>query len=390
MSTEKQQALEALKDVTWPGSDQSLGQENRIGAVELEDGELVVELNLTGLDRAQRHQLEDEITKRLSAQFDDVEICLDVSSDDVAVPAAKIEPKSQKGMPTMYDAGKREAPAEAVVTPKKTALSEVKNIIGVASGKGGVGKSTVAANLALALQAQGAKVGLCDLDIYGPSMPLQMGVVDAKPTVSDDHKKFVPVEAYGVKVMSIGFLVDDDTPVIWRGPIVSSVVKQFLQDVVWGSLDYLILDLPPGTGDAQLTLSQTAPLTGALIVTTPSQLALVDAQKGLQMFRKVEVPVLGLVENMSYYVCGACGDESRPFNSGGAEEIAEQFKVPVLARLPLDHEIQRGSDEGKPVVATSPESPQAQSFRALAEEVIAKCPFEPVKKKGMLSNIFGR
>lgn len=390
MSTEKQEVLAALQDVNWPGSDQSLEQQDRIGAIELEDAELVVEVNLTGLDRAQRHQLEDEITKRLSAQFDNVEICLDVSSDDVAAPVAKSETKPQQGMPTMYDAGKREAPAEAVVTPKKTALSEVKNIIGVASGKGGVGKSTVAANLALALQAQGAKVGLCDLDIYGPSMPLQMGVVDAKPTVSEDHKKFVPVEAYGVKVMSIGFLVDDDTPVIWRGPIVSSVVKQFLQDVVWGSLDYLILDLPPGTGDAQLTLSQTAPLTGALIVTTPSQLALVDAQKGLQMFRKVEVPVLGLVENMSYYVCGACGDESRPFNSGGAEEIAEQFNVPVLARLPLDHEIQRGSDEGKPVVATSPDSPQAQSFKALAEAVVAKCPFEPVKKKGMLSNIFGR
>ena len=260
---------------------------------------------------------------------------------DVAAPVAQSEAKPQEGMPTMYDAGKREAPAEAVVTPKKTALSEVKISLGLPAAKG-FGKSTVAANLALALQAQGAKVGLCDLDIYGPSMPLQMGVVDAKPTVSEDHKKFVPVEAYGVKVMSIGFLVDDDTPVIWRGPIVSSVVKQFLQDVVWGSLDYLILDLPPGTGDAQLTLSQRHHSPERLIVTTPSQLALVDAQKGLQMFRKVEVPVLGLVENMSYYVCGACGDESRPFNSGGAEEIAEQFNVPVLARLPLDHEIQRG------------------------------------------------
>ena len=214
----------------------------------------------------------------------------------------------------------------------------------------------------MALKAKGARVGICDIDIYGPSVPIQMGVPQAKPGVSKDQKRFEPVDAYGIKVMSIGFLVDDDTPVIWRGPIVSSVVKQFLEDVDWGELDYLVIDMPPGTGDAQLTLSQSAPLTGALIVTTPSQLALVDAQKGLQMFRKVDVPVLGIVENMSYYVCGDCGSESTPFNTGTTEAFGEESGVDVISRIPLDHTIQRGSDEGRPVVGVAPDSPQAKSF----------------------------
>ena len=193
-----------------------------------------------------------------------------------------------------------------------------------------------------------------------------------------------------MKVMSIGFLVDDDTPVIWRGPIVGSVVKQFLEDVEWGELDYLIIDMPPGTGDAQLTLSQTAPLTAAVIVTTPSQLALVDAQKGLQMFRKVDVPVLGLIENMSHHVCGKCGHESQPFNQGGTDSLAEKVGVDILTRVPLDHDIQRGSDEGKPIVISKPKSPQSESFSKLADVIIDKCPPGAKTKKGLLSGIFGR
>lgn len=381
---------QALSSINWPEGSESLIEKGCVGEIEFEDGEVIVELNLTGLTREARHALEDEVSQALGAFEEVSEVSLDVSSEDVDVPkSAPADPGITMTQGHGGPNAAKSAPAPTV-KPAASALADVKNLIGVASGKGGVGKSTVSANLALALQAKGAKVGLCDIDIYGPSIPIQMGVVDAKPSVSTDHKKFVPVDAYGVKVMSIGFLVDEDTPVIWRGPIVSSVVKQFLEDVVWGELDYLIIDMPPGTGDAQLTLSQTAPLTGALIVTTPSELALVDAQKGLQMFRKVEVPVLGMVENMSYYVCGSCGDKSEPFSSGGTARLSEQFNVELLAQLPLDHTIQRGSDNGKPVVSAAPDSPQAKAFIALAESLIEKVPYETQVKKGVLSSLFGR
>jgi len=381
-----------LATISWPGSTVSLIEKECVGEIEFEDGEVIIELNLSGLSREARHGLEDEVVKAVAALEGIQEVSLDVSSADVDAPKAAPAP-SDPGITVTHGHSSQAAakPAQTpTVKPPTSALADVKNLIGIASGKGGVGKSTVAANLALALQAKGAKVGLCDIDIYGPSIPIQMGVVDAKPTVSTDHKKFVPVDAYGIKVMSIGFLVDEDTPVIWRGPIVSSVVKQFLEDVVWGELDYLVIDMPPGTGDAQLTLSQTAPLTGAVIVTTPSELALVDAQKGLQMFRKVEVPVLGLVENMSHYICGSCGDKSEPFSSGGTARLSEQFNVEVLAQLPLDHTIQRGSDNGKPVVSAEPDSPQAGAFLALADALIKKVPFEAQTKKGVLSSLFGR
>jgi ATP-binding protein involved in chromosome partitioning len=381
---------ECLGQINWPGETASLTEKGCVGEVEIDGEEVVIELNLSGLSREDRHALEDKVVQTVGELDGVAEVILDVESEDVAVPEAPSRPAAEPGLTMNSGKSAAPVPSEPAVKPKTSALGKVKNLIGVASGKGGVGKSTVAANLALALQAKGAKVGLCDIDIYGPSIPIQMGVVDAKPTVSPDHKKFVPVDAYGVKVMSIGFLVDDDTPVIWRGPIVSSVVKQFLEDVVWGELDYLVIDMPPGTGDAQLTLSQTAPLTGAVIVTTPSELALVDAQKGLQMFRKVEIPVLGLVENMSYYVCGSCGDKSEPFSSGGTTRLSEQYNVEVLAALPLDHTIQRGSDNGTPVVSSAPESPQAQAFLGLADALIKKCPFEQTEKKGMLSGLFGR
>ncbi len=383
---------ESLAAITYPGESVSLTDKGCVGEIEFEDGEVIVELNLSGLSREDRHSLEDAVVQSISALEGVEEVSLDVSSDDVSVPKSA-PPPSEPGITVTHghsSASAQKPTQEPTVKPPTSALAGVKNLIGIASGKGGVGKSTVAANLALALQAKGAKVGLCDIDIYGPSIPIQMGVVDAKPSVSTDHKKFVPVDAYGVKVMSIGFLVDEDTPVIWRGPIVSSVVKQFLEDVVWGELDYLVIDMPPGTGDAQLTLSQTAPLTGAVIVTTPSELALVDAQKGLQMFRKVEVPVLGLVENMSHYICTSCGDKSEPFSSGGTARLSEQFNVEVLAELPLDHTIQRGSDNGKPVVSEAPESPQARAFLGLADALIKKVPFETKEKKGVLSSLFGR
>jgi ATP-binding protein involved in chromosome partitioning len=254
---------------------------------------------------------------------------------------------------------------------KPTALSGVRNTIAVASGKGGVGKSTVAANLAVALAKDGAKVGLLDADIYGPSIPLMFGLEREKPQAQqvNGHAMMVPLEAHGVKVMSIGFLVDPNTAVVWRGPMASGALKQFMSDVLWGDLDYLIFDLPPGTGDIQLTLVQTIPLTGALIVTTPQDVALADARKAVRMFEKVHVPVLGIVENMSYFVCPACHHREDIFSHGGAVKAATEFGVPFLGELPLETSVRVGSDEGSPIVVSGPETEAAHSFREIAQSM---------------------
>jgi ATP-binding protein involved in chromosome partitioning len=358
---------------------------------ELEDGELTIVLRFSGIGREERHAIEDQVVSLFEGSAEVEEVFVEVEVADL--PAAP--PRGEGGLSVHGGGGGGAGARPADVVPKRTALSEVRNLIAVASGKGGVGKSTVAVNLALALRHKGARVGIVDIDIYGPSVPILLGVAGQKPGVSGDQKRFVPVEAYGLKVMSIGFLVDDDTPVIWRGPIVASVVKQFLDDVEWGALDYLVIDLPPGTGDAQLTLTQSAPITGAVIVTTPSELAVVDAIKGLQMFRKVDTPVIGLVENMSHYTCPACGHESHIFNEGTTARVSEKFGVDVVARIPIDVDIQRGGDQGKPLMATRPDGPQAAAFLGLADAVIAKVPFaaaaEPEKKKaGFLSSLFKR
>ncbi|MDH4100394.1 MAG: Mrp/NBP35 family ATP-binding protein [Nitrospirota bacterium] len=248
-------------------------------------------------------------------------------------------------------------------------LPQVKNFIAVASGKGGVGKSTVSANLALALAEAGASVGLLDADIYGPSIPIMMGVRE-KPQIVD--KKMVPHTKYGIKFMSLGFLMADDSPVIWRGPLVMQAVEQLLRDVVWGELDYLVIDLPPGTGDAQLTLTQKVPLSGAVIVTTPQDVALIDAKKGLAMFQKVNVPVLGIIENMSYFQCPHCNERTEIFSHGGARAYSEQMGVPFLGEIPLEPAIRLGGDNGKPIFAAEPTSPQAAIFRSIAGAVAAR------------------
>jgi ATP-binding protein involved in chromosome partitioning len=242
-------------------------------------------------------------------------------------------------------------------------LDSIANIIAIGSGKGGVGKSTTAVNLALALQREGARVGLLDADIYGPSIPAMLGV---KGQPSIDGEKIVPKEAYGLKVMSIGFLVEEDTPMIWRGPMVTSALQQLLNETLWGNLDYLIIDLPPGTGDIQLTLAQRIPTSGAVIVTTPQDIALLDARKALYMFRKVEVPVLGVVENMSTHICTSCGHEEAIFGHGGGSQMAEDFEIPLLGQLPLAIEIRSSLDAGNPTVAQDPDSIIAQSYRSLA------------------------
>ena len=251
-----------------------------------------------------------------------------------------------------------------------TPLPEVKNIIAVASGKGGVGKSTTAANLALALQAEGATVGILDADIYGPSQPRMLGL-SGKPDTRDG-KAIVPKIGYGLQVMSIGFMIEEDTPMIWRGPMVTQALQQLLNETAWEGLDYLVIDLPPGTGDIQLTLCQRVPVSGAVIVTTPQDIALLDARKGLKMFEKVAVPVLGIVENMSTHVCTQCGHEEPIFGSGGGERMAQEYNVALLGRLPLDMRIRAEADAGHPTVIAAPDSAIAASYREIARKVAAR------------------
>jgi ATP-binding protein involved in chromosome partitioning len=243
----------------------------------------------------------------------------------------------------------------------------VERIIAVSSAKGGVGKSTVCVNLALALAKRGARVGLMDADVYGPSIHLLMGTTD-RPQPGRT-KEIAPVEKDGLKLMSLGFLTEKGQPVIWRGPIVMGVVKKFLQDVEWGELDYLMIDMPPGTGDAQLTLVQTVPLTGAIIVTTPSELSLVDAEKGLEMYRTVHAPVLGIIENMSYFVCPHCGERTEIFAHGGGRKISERLGVPFLGEIPLDANVRKVGDEGRPIVQSDPGSPVASAFFDIADRI---------------------
>ncbi len=256
------------------------------------------------------------------------------------------------------------------VPSKGQILTGVKNIVAVASGKGGVGKSTVATNLALALAGTGAAVGLMDADIYGPSIPLMLGV-SRMPDVTPD-RKIVPLERHGLKLISMGFLTNDDSPVIWRGPMVHGIVQQFLSDVLWGDLDYLIIDLPPGTGDAQLTITQLAPLAGAVIVSTPQDVALIDARKGLRMFQAVDVPVLGIVENMSFFICPHCGKETDIFSTGGAERCAAELDVPFLGRIPIDAAIRECGDSGKPIVTAHPEHPVSKAYVEIAQGLAAQ------------------
>ncbi|MBK9082639.1 MAG: Mrp/NBP35 family ATP-binding protein [Rhizobiales bacterium] len=259
------------------------------------------------------------------------------------------------------------APQRQPVAKAGSPLPDVRHIIAVASGKGGVGKSTTAVNLALALASLGLKVGVLDADIYGPSMP-RLFALRGKPQVAYG-RQMIPLEAHGLKIMSIGFLVEEDTPMIWRGPMVMSALTQMLKEVAWGELDAMIVDMPPGTGDAQLTLAQTVPLSGAVIVSTPQDLSLIDARRGVAMFQKTDVPILGIVENMSYFVCPHCGGRSDIFSHGGARHEAEKLGAPFLGEVPLTMAIRETSDAGLPIVATQPDSDQAKIYKQIARTV---------------------
>jgi ATP-binding protein involved in chromosome partitioning len=334
---------EKLITYTDPYLGQTLGEVKAVSSVTLHNEVLVVELTLGFPCADYRGELCSALAAHLGALLGSARLELNL---------------------------KAQISAHAVQRTLKP-LAKVKNVIAVASGKGGVGKSTTAANLALAWARQGAKVGLLDADIYGPSQPQMMGLAGAKP-VSEDGKHLKPLRAHGVEVMSIGFMIDAEQPMVWRGPMVTQALTQLLGDTDWGDLDYLVVDMPPGTGDIQLTLSQRVPVSGAVIVTTPQDIALLDARKGLKMFEKVDVRVLGVVENMSVYVCSGCGHVEHVFGSGGGARMAEQYAVQLLGELPLDIHIREDADGGTPTVAAEPDSPRAHAYLMMARRTAAR------------------
>ncbi len=343
----EEKVLEVLKTVKFPGLTRDIVSFGFVKDLAVGGGNVSFRLEIMTESPRAAEEIQRDATEKLRGLpgVHAVTIRLDVQAP------APPPPRGAVGVP----------PADANI------LKDVRFKIAVASGKGGVGKSTVAANLALALERVGHRVGLMDSDIYGPSQQMMMGI-DEKPFINESNQ-IVPIERYGVKVMSLGFLMDVDQPVIWRGPMVMKAVEQFLQDVAWGKLDFLLIDLPPGTGDAQLTLTQKIHLSGAVIVTTPQDVSLIDARKGLAMFQKVNVPVLGIVENMSYYVCPECGHREEIFKHGGGERTARQLKVPFLGEIPLDPKVTVCGDSGRPIVAAEPKSAVTEAYLQIAEAI---------------------
>jgi ATP-binding protein involved in chromosome partitioning len=345
-----EQIRETLANVTEPATGRTLGEAKLVADVAVEGGAVRATIETLTPLREMRQTLTARAREALEAIPGVDDINLEVRSKVRASGAGRSDAQPIKG---------------------------VKNTIAVASGKGGVGKSTVAANLAVALAQAGAKVGLLDTDVYGPSAPLMMGVND-RPLMRDN--KIIPLEAHGVKVMSIGFIMDPDKALIWRGPLVAQLITQFLNDVHWGDLDYLVLDLPPGTGDVQLTLVQKIPISGAVIVTTPQEVALADAVKGLKMFNEVKTPVLGIVENMAGFVCPGCGEVHPIFGEGGGKRTAEENDVELLGQIPIEPSIMTGGDSGTPQVAGAPESETGQAFRHLATRVAVQLANQSIAK----------
>lgn len=346
----KEQILDALRPVQDPELGRGLVDLGMIPDVEINDRNIRIHIELTTPACPLRGKIDSDVREALAAIPDLGDVEIKWSSRVRASGGGKANAQPIKG---------------------------VKNTVAVASGKGGVGKSTVAVNIAVALAKAGAKVGLLDTDVYGPSIPLMMGVHE-RPQMRDG--KIVPLEAHGVKLMSIGFILDPEKALIWRGPLVAQLITQFLNDVDWGELDYMIIDLPPGTGDVQLTLVQKIPISGAVIVTTPQDVALADAVKGLKMFQEVKTPILGIIENMSGFVCPCCGEKTDIFGSGGGKRTAEQHDVELLGEVPIQPNVRAGGDAGLPVVVSEPESATGEAFQRAAERVAARLAIEAVRK----------
>lgn len=345
------QIVEALRKITFPGYSRDIVTFGFVKSVKVSGADVRVGLELSGPDPDKEQTLREAICREIGGLQ---------GIDSVQVDFATAAPATA-------------APRGAPMTPQ--GLPGVAHLVAVASGKGGVGKSTVAVNLAVALARAGHAVGLLDSDIYGPSVPLMMGIKGHPET---EGNQILPLENHGVRTMSIGYMLEEDAPVIWRGPMVMKALTQFLREVRWGVLDYLILDLPPGTGDAQLTLVQAVPLAGAVVVTTPQDVALLDARKAINMFRKTGVPILGIVENMSLFVCPGCGHEEHIFGQGGGRREAERGAVPFLGEIPLNSSIREGGDGGIPIVAADPDSSIARAFGKIAVAVAEAVQGQPV------------
>ncbi len=334
----KESILDSVRTVQDPDLHRDIVSLGMVKDVMIEDGKISVHVQLTTPACPLKEQIKQEVERAVSKLEGVREVAVQMSSSVRSGPAG----------------------------PASTMPAGIKNVIAVASGKGGVGKSTVCVNLAVALARSGASVGLMDGDIYGPNIPLMLGVpADRRPDVTEDEK-IIPLEAYGLKMISMGVLVPAETPMIWRGPMLHSAVTQFLQKVDWGELDYLLVDLPPGTGDVQLSLVQTVSVTGAVIVTTPQEVALMDVRKGIAMFQKTNVPILGIVENMSSFICPHCEKHTPIFSQGGGKEAAGRFEVPFLGEIPIDPRIREGGDTGKPILVEHPDSPAAKQFESVA------------------------
>jgi ATP-binding protein involved in chromosome partitioning len=341
MSLNEQKVQDALRAIVDPNTGKDLLSSRSARNIKLSGGDVSLDVELGYPGRSQQDPIRREVTEALKAAG--------AAGVKVSVTSKVVAHAVQRGVKL---------------------VPGIKNIIAVASGKGGVGKSTTAVNLALALAAEGASVGILDADIYGPSQPMMLGIA-GRPE-SKDGKRIEPMEGHGIQASSIGFLIDVDTPMVWRGPMVTQALEQLLKDTNWRELDYLVVDLPPGTGDIQLTLAQKVPVTGAVIVTTPQDIALIDARKGLKMFEKVGIPILGIVENMSFHVCAKCGHESHIFGSGGAHKMARDYATEVLGQLPLDESIQQQADSGRPTVVADPDGKIAELYRRIARRCAVK------------------
>ncbi|GAB4363322.1 MAG: Mrp/NBP35 family ATP-binding protein [Calditrichia bacterium] len=343
------QVKQVLSKINYPGFTRDILSFGVVQQVEVEENRITVNLKFTTKNEETKNHIKQEIQQSLISEFPDYEVHL-LETTPQESPA---QARPDRGEDPWAD---------------RAPIPGIKNIIAVASGKGGVGKSTVSTNLALALAQRGVKVGLMDSDIYGPSIHIMMGIHE-RPMVTPEQK-IIPIEKYGIKMMSMGFLVDSDAPLIWRGPLVMKAVEQFLRDVDWQDLDILVIDLPPGTGDAQLTLVQKTPLSGAVIVTTPQEVALVDARRGLKMFQKVNTRVLGIVENMSYFICPHCKEKSFIFGNDGGARSARQLGVPLLGQVPIEAEVTESGDVGIPIVSKAPESASARAFMEIADKIL--------------------
>jgi ATP-binding protein involved in chromosome partitioning len=338
----KDKILEILKQIKYPGYSRDIVSFGVIKDVEISDEGVTIMLKLASND--------DDIKSRVQKEI--LEVLKNEGLNDVRFALEQTTQASGTG---------------TIGSSQK--LANIKHTIAVASGKGGVGKSTVAANLAAALSKEGFKVGLLDLDVFGPSLPITMGISEV-PKILEGNR-LLPLKKYGIELMSLGFILGNDSPVIWRGAMVSKMVSQFIYDVAWGPLDYLIMDLPPGTGDVQLTLTQQLELSGAVIVTTPQDLALIDVQRGANMFSKVNTPILGIIENMSYHLCTECGHKSEIFSRGGGEKESIRLEIPLFGRVPLNEKVMESAEKGEPIVLSFPDSVEAKVFVEIAKSIVS-------------------